>query len=520
MARLVVWWHKKHMVKEPSFDFRTAREIYLRRLHTVIQLEKHYLIQPEIELEGYEDEKWEWFQNCLGALDGTCVNVHVLLKDQGRYRNTKNDIATNVLGACSRDMKFPYILPGWEESVADSKVLCDALVRQDPLIVPNGKYFLVDTGYTNGPNFLAPYRGVRYHINEWLAQAKGLGIHCLEFYLEAISRNDDQQGDPLSVFDIGPFTEFITQEGTSIDDFQTNCDVVERPRDQLPAEIFSSYNGSEIIANESYDFLLYGTSIDNNSLNSDDKAEGEASKPEEPMSYEEALTSEFTNIKSLNSATIDVSISCKQDATANDEGLYAAIQAEITDKFFYNLSKKKAWMGKKKAIVELFSDWVKSYKLLPRFLDVVKQNNPGTVVHWDKEPMHGNPLQEISANGIKASGHEVVLSKFWFFLFSCNGYMPTLQLGLQTFGSKLVFTLYIWNDLGITFSPEPNKVHWPPEGELMLVPNNSMRRNTKGRPKSTLLHNEMYAKECQTKLTCSLCKQKGHNKRRSPTRQQ
>jgi len=26
----------------------------------------------------------------------------------------------------------------------------------------------VDAGYTNGPGFLAPYRGTRYHLNEWI----------------------------------------------------------------------------------------------------------------------------------------------------------------------------------------------------------------------------------------------------------------------------------------------------------------------------------------------------------------
>lgn len=28
-------------------------------------------------------------------------------------------------------------------------------------------YYLVDAGYTNGEGFLAPYRGQRYHLNEW-----------------------------------------------------------------------------------------------------------------------------------------------------------------------------------------------------------------------------------------------------------------------------------------------------------------------------------------------------------------
>ena len=31
-----------------------------------------------------------------------------------------------------------------------------------------GKSFLVDARYTNGPGFLAPYRGTRYHLNEWI----------------------------------------------------------------------------------------------------------------------------------------------------------------------------------------------------------------------------------------------------------------------------------------------------------------------------------------------------------------
>ncbi|KAM7476800.1 hypothetical protein LguiB_024043 [Lonicera macranthoides] len=66
-------------------------------------------------------------------------------------------------------MRFTYILPGWEGSAADGRVLRDALARPYPLIVPNGKYYLVDAGYTNGPGFLAPYRGVRYHLNEWSA---------------------------------------------------------------------------------------------------------------------------------------------------------------------------------------------------------------------------------------------------------------------------------------------------------------------------------------------------------------
>lgn len=30
-----------------------------------------------------------------------------------------------------------------------------------------GYYYLVDAGYPNGEGFLAPYRGQRYHLNDW-----------------------------------------------------------------------------------------------------------------------------------------------------------------------------------------------------------------------------------------------------------------------------------------------------------------------------------------------------------------
>ena len=50
--------------------------------------------------------------NCLGASDGTYIRVNVPEGDKLRYRTRKNEIATNVLGVCSQDMQFIYVLPG------------------------------------------------------------------------------------------------------------------------------------------------------------------------------------------------------------------------------------------------------------------------------------------------------------------------------------------------------------------------------------------------------------------------
>jgi uncharacterized membrane protein len=74
-------------------------------------------------------------------LDGTHIKVRVGNQDKVRFRNRKGDLTTNVLAVCTRDMQFVYILPGWEGSAHDNRVLRDALSRQNPLRVPQGNRF-------------------------------------------------------------------------------------------------------------------------------------------------------------------------------------------------------------------------------------------------------------------------------------------------------------------------------------------------------------------------------------------
>ncbi|KAJ0024727.1 hypothetical protein Pint_06823 [Pistacia integerrima] len=99
------------------------------RMHTIL------LKQPEPITEDSTDERWKWFKNCLGALDGTHIRVQVLAHDKPRYRTRKNEIATNVLAVCTPKMQFIYILPGWEGSAADGRVLRDAISRRNGLKV-------------------------------------------------------------------------------------------------------------------------------------------------------------------------------------------------------------------------------------------------------------------------------------------------------------------------------------------------------------------------------------------------
>lgn len=70
------------------------------------------------------------FQDCIGVIDGMNIPAHVPAKDQSRFRNKKGILSQNVLAACTFDLQFIFIYPGWEGSVTDSRVL--RAVLDDP----------------------------------------------------------------------------------------------------------------------------------------------------------------------------------------------------------------------------------------------------------------------------------------------------------------------------------------------------------------------------------------------------
>ncbi|KAK4733329.1 hypothetical protein R3W88_007590 [Solanum pinnatisectum] len=142
-------------------------------LKVILKLAPLLLVNPKPVLEDELDDRWRWFKvyalsiGCLGALDGTYIQIRVSSKDKPRYRTRKGEIATNVLGVCDKNLNFTYVLPGWEGSAADSRVLRNAITRTNGLKIPEGNYYLCDGGYTNGNGFLSPYRGYRYWLRDW-----------------------------------------------------------------------------------------------------------------------------------------------------------------------------------------------------------------------------------------------------------------------------------------------------------------------------------------------------------------
>lgn len=108
---------------------------------------------------------YPFFENCIGALDGTHIHAIVPPEMSSRFRNRKGFISQNVLGVVDFNMMFTFILAGWEGSAHDGKVLASAI--DHGLSILQGKYYLGDAGYPLKECVLTPYRGVRYHLKEF-----------------------------------------------------------------------------------------------------------------------------------------------------------------------------------------------------------------------------------------------------------------------------------------------------------------------------------------------------------------
>ncbi|WZZ53754.1 uncharacterized protein LOC106376482 [Brassica napus] len=107
-----------------------------------------------------DDQFDPYFKDCIGVVDCIQIPVMVGVDEQGPFRNCDNGLLTqNVLVASSFDLRFNYVLAGWEGSASDQQVLDAALTRPNKLQVPQGKYYIVDSKYQNLPGFIAPYRG-------------------------------------------------------------------------------------------------------------------------------------------------------------------------------------------------------------------------------------------------------------------------------------------------------------------------------------------------------------------------
>ncbi|CAH9059540.1 unnamed protein product [Cuscuta europaea] len=153
---LVLSHHHKNrtLILDFQRSGRTISKCFSTVIHAVLQLHSTLYAKPQPITMECEDDRWRTFQNCVGALDGTYIDVHASPNDHNRFRSRKGRIATNVLYVCNPQMEFIYVFPGWEDQLQMVE-FCE-MPSQEGSEFHKSVYYLVDGGYANCEGFLAP----------------------------------------------------------------------------------------------------------------------------------------------------------------------------------------------------------------------------------------------------------------------------------------------------------------------------------------------------------------------------
>jgi hypothetical protein len=70
-----------------------------------------------------------YFNNCIGAIDGTHIPVVVPSNKVVQYTGRHGYTTQNVLAICDFDMRFTFVVTGWPGSVHDMRVFNDAITK-------------------------------------------------------------------------------------------------------------------------------------------------------------------------------------------------------------------------------------------------------------------------------------------------------------------------------------------------------------------------------------------------------
>ncbi|XP_006604141.2 putative nuclease HARBI1 [Glycine soja] len=159
--------------------FQHSGETISRHFHSVLEAVCMFakdIIKPidpsfrDTPDEILKDARYcSYFRNCIGVIDGTHIRVCVPSHLQGVYIGRKGYTTTNVMAVCDFSMCFTFVWAGWEGSAHDTKIFMEALRKLALHFAhpPQGKYYLVDSGYPTFMGFLGLYKKTRYHIPQF-----------------------------------------------------------------------------------------------------------------------------------------------------------------------------------------------------------------------------------------------------------------------------------------------------------------------------------------------------------------
>lgn len=158
--------------RELQERFQHSGETISRHFHNVLKAMKKFTVahyRPPANFQTHRapqlqsQPQYMSFKDCLGALDGTHMPACMKKSEAAPYFSRKGCHTHNILAVCDFNMCFVFVSCGWEGSMHYSWILSN--VTEDPQYnfptAIDGRYNLVDSGYSNKKGFLAPYKGNR-----------------------------------------------------------------------------------------------------------------------------------------------------------------------------------------------------------------------------------------------------------------------------------------------------------------------------------------------------------------------
>jgi len=174
----------------------TVSRVFAKVLKSVVKLAADIIKPQDPEFSTMHPRLgsrrfFPYFNGCIGAIDGTHVPCVVPKSLFMQNLSRKGITMQNVMVACDFDMRFTFVLSGWPGSVHDMRPFNDALTTYANVFPhpPAGKFYLVDSGYRNQIGYLAPYKGTKYHLQEYRNAAPPQGMEETFNYAHSSLRN-------------------------------------------------------------------------------------------------------------------------------------------------------------------------------------------------------------------------------------------------------------------------------------------------------------------------------------------
>ncbi|XP_059623049.1 uncharacterized protein LOC132266213 [Cornus florida] len=124
--------------KERCYEnFRMYPEIFRTLCSTlkVCQLGTHIIAPPDFSVipnKIKDSSRFNpYFKHYVGAIDGTHIPATLPVATQLPFRGRKGYTTQNVMAVCDFDMRFTYVLAGWEGSANDSRILKEYIENEE-----------------------------------------------------------------------------------------------------------------------------------------------------------------------------------------------------------------------------------------------------------------------------------------------------------------------------------------------------------------------------------------------------